>query len=56
VGRAEVVRRGLILLDFLLSLGHDEELVVRNRTTGECDRLSFSWDAAPERRRTSGGG
>jgi hypothetical protein len=47
VSRAEVVRRGLILVDFMLSLGDDEELVVRNRVTGRCDRLRFSWDAVP---------
>jgi hypothetical protein len=54
VGPAEVVRRGLILLDFALSLGRDEELVVRNRVTGRCDRLEFSWDvagSAPDDRR-----
>jgi hypothetical protein len=50
VGPAEVVRRGLILLDFALSLGRDEELVVRNRRTGRCDRLAFSWDAGPDER------
>jgi hypothetical protein len=49
VSRAEVVRRGLILVDFMLSLGDEEELVVRNRATGRCDRLRFSWDAHPAR-------
>jgi hypothetical protein len=59
VGPAEVVRRGLILLDFALSLGRDEELVVRNRITGRCDRLEFSWDGpapAPDRPSPTGAG
>jgi hypothetical protein len=43
VGPTEVVRRGLILLDFMLGLQDNEELVVRNRATGECDRLRFAW-------------
>ena len=57
VGPAEVVRRGLILLDFALSLGRDEELVVRNRVTGRCERLEFAWDGpvpAPEQPAASG--
>jgi hypothetical protein len=42
---AEVVRRGLILLDFHLSLSDDEELVVRNKESGKLERVSFRWDA-----------
>lgn len=48
IGKAEVVRRGLILLDFMLSLTDDEDLAVRNRDTGECDRVRFAWDLASE--------
>jgi hypothetical protein len=43
VGPTEVVRRGLMLLDLLLSLRSNEELVVRNRDSGECERLRFAW-------------
>lgn len=43
VGTAEVVRRGLMLLDLYLSLSPDEELVVRNKATHECERLRFAW-------------
>lgn len=46
----DVVRRGLILLDLLTSLNDDEELVIRRKSSGECDRLRFSWDTFPERR------
>jgi hypothetical protein len=44
VGTAEVVRRGLIMLDLLLSLSDDEELVVRRKGTQELERLRFAWD------------
>jgi hypothetical protein len=44
VGLTEIVRRGLLLLDLLLSLDPDEELVVRNKTTQECERLRFAWE------------
>jgi hypothetical protein len=44
VGTTEVVRRGLILLDLLLSLPDDEELVIRHKDTKELERLRFSWD------------
>lgn len=43
-GPVEVVRRGLILLDLKLSLTDNEELVIRNKHTGECDRLRFGWE------------
>ena len=45
VGVAEVVRRGLMVLDLLVSLEEDEELVIRNKATRECDRLRFSWQS-----------
>jgi hypothetical protein len=38
----EAVRRGLMLLDMLLSLDAGEELVIRNRK-GEIERLRFHW-------------
>jgi hypothetical protein len=40
----EVVRRGLIMLDLMLSLPDDEELVIRNRKTQQIERLRFAWD------------
>jgi hypothetical protein len=40
---SEAVRRGLTLLDMFVSLGPDEELIVRNKKTGESDRLRFHW-------------
>jgi hypothetical protein len=40
---SEAVRRGLTLLDLLASLSPDEELIVRNKKTGESDRLRFHW-------------
>lgn len=43
-GMTEVVRRGLILLDLMLSLNDEEELVVRNRGTRQIERLRFTWD------------
>jgi hypothetical protein len=43
-GPAEVVRRGLILLDFYLSLTQDEDLVVRNKKTNDLERLRIAWD------------
>ncbi len=43
VSPSEAVRRGLTLLDLLASLGPDEELIVRNKKTGESDRLRFHW-------------
>lgn len=43
-GPAEVVRRGLILLDFYLSLTKDEDLVVRNKKTNDLERLRVAWD------------
>lgn len=45
VGTTEVVRRGLILLDLMLSLSDDEELVIRDKKTQQIDRLRFAWDA-----------
>lgn len=44
-GPAEVVRRGLILLDTYLSLTDDEDLVIRNKNTQQLDRLRLAWDA-----------
>jgi hypothetical protein len=44
LGPAEVVRRGLILLDLYLDLNDDEELVVRNRKTTELERIRLAWD------------
>jgi len=44
IAAAEVVRRGLILLDLLLSLEECEELVVRNDQTDGYERLAFRWD------------
>jgi len=38
----ETVRRGLMLLDLLLSLDPDEELIIRNKS-GEISRLRFHW-------------
>jgi hypothetical protein len=43
IGHTETVRRGLILLDFMLSLREDEELTVRNKNTGVAERIRFSW-------------
>jgi hypothetical protein len=43
VSTAETVRRGLALLDLLQSLPSDEELVVRDRRTGDIERLRFHW-------------
>jgi hypothetical protein len=43
VSTAETVRRGLALLDLLQSLPADEELVVRDRRTGDIERLRFHW-------------
>lgn len=43
VSVAEVVRRGLALLDMTIRLDANEELVVRNRQTGEIQRLRFEW-------------
>lgn len=40
----EVVRRGLMLLDVYLNLPDSEELVIRNRVTGEVERIRFTWD------------
>lgn len=44
ISTADVVRRGLILLDLLLSLSENEELVVRRKDTGEIERLRFAWE------------
>jgi hypothetical protein len=44
VSNAEVVRRGLMLLDFMLRLAENEELAVHNRDTGECERIRFAWE------------
>jgi len=44
VGPAEVVRRGLILLDLHLSLDDSEELVVRNKQTSDLERIRLAWD------------
>jgi hypothetical protein len=43
VGPTEVVRRGLVLLDLMLSLQDNEELAIRNRDTGCCERVRFAW-------------
>lgn len=48
---AEVVRRGLILLDLVLSLPEEEELVIRNDETETYDRIRFAWDMAIRSRR-----
>jgi hypothetical protein len=40
----EAVRRGLMLLDLYLDLTDAEELVIRNRVTGEVERIRFTWD------------
>lgn len=39
----EVVRRGLMILDFMTSLPEDEELVIRNKNTGEVERFRIKW-------------
>jgi hypothetical protein len=44
VGSTEVVRRGLVLLDLFLSLPENEELVVRDKLTQQCERLRFAWE------------
>jgi hypothetical protein len=44
VGPGDVVRRGLILLDLLLSLEENEELVIWNKDTQEVERIRFVWD------------
>lgn len=44
IGPAEVVRRGLILLDLYLSLPNDEELVIRNKKTQALERIRLAWD------------
>lgn len=41
----ETVRRGLSLLDFLLSLDADEEIVIRNRKDGSLERVRFVWSS-----------
>jgi hypothetical protein len=45
LGPAEVVRRGLILLDFYLSLTPEEDLVVRNKKSNELERIRIAWDS-----------
>lgn len=40
---AETVRRGLLALEVVVGLAGDEDLVVRNRTTGTCERVRFAW-------------
>lgn len=40
----EVVRRGLILLDLMLTLPDNEELVIRNKDTNVIERVRFAWD------------
>ena len=44
VNLAEVVRRGLALLDLKLSLDPDEELAIRNRKSQEVERVRLVWD------------
>lgn len=44
LGPAEVVRRGLILLDLYLSLTDDEEIVIRRKTSQELERIRLAWD------------
>lgn len=41
---AEIVRRGLILLDLYLTLDPNEELIIRNKTTGDCSGVRLVWD------------
>jgi hypothetical protein len=44
VNLAEVVRRGLMLLDLKVNLDPDEELAIRNRQSQEVQRLRLVWD------------
>jgi hypothetical protein len=44
LGPAEVVRRGLILLDLYLSLEDTEELVIRHKQSGDLERIRLAWD------------
>lgn len=39
----EAVRRGLSLLQLLVSLSHDEELCVRDKNDGMLERIRFQW-------------
>lgn len=43
VNPPETVRRGLSVLQLLLSLSEDEELVVRSRKDGTLERIRFQW-------------
>ena len=43
MSNAEVVRRGLILLDLYLSLADDEELVVLNTRNDRAKGMYFGW-------------
>lgn len=44
LGPAEVVRRGLILLDLYLSLDDEEELVIRSKESQDLERIRLAWD------------
>lgn len=44
LGPAEVVRRGLILLDLYLSLDDEEELVIRSKESQGLERIRLAWD------------
>lgn len=43
VGTPEAVRRALTVLHLVLSLADDEELLVRNKTTSQLERVRFEW-------------
>lgn len=49
LGPTEIVRRGIILLDLLLSLPDSEELVIRNKVTEQIERIRFAWDSFDQR-------
>lgn len=44
ISTTEVVRRGLVLLDLLLSLDQAEELMVHDRAARRYERLRFAWE------------
>jgi hypothetical protein len=54
ISPAEALRRALSILDFLASLGPDEQLVVWNEKTGEADHLRFHWAAHGEQHPAAG--
>lgn len=51
---AQVVRRGLILLDFFLALAPGEVMAVLDTQTGAVDRVAFDFDAAEQESERSG--